>query len=120
LPSAPSARSSSPDRNIRWPSHQFPLVRRRPQTYTPKHLADKIVQSQTAFEGEREQVTVLFADVVAFTTLAKRLRPEAIHSPMDGCFAVLAREMHHYKSTINQYPGEGILTSSAGRAAARR
>jgi class 3 adenylate cyclase len=78
------------------------------------------LQSQTAFEGEREQVTVLFADVVAFTTLAERLRPEAIHSPMDGCFAVLAREMRHYKSTINQYTGEGILTSSAGRAAARR
>ena len=31
--------------------------------YTPKHLADKILNSRSALEGEHKQVTVLFADV---------------------------------------------------------
>ena len=38
-------------------------TRRSPRDYTPKHLADKILQSKSALEGERKQVTVLFADV---------------------------------------------------------
>jgi class 3 adenylate cyclase len=37
--------------------------------YTPKHLADKILKSRSALEGERRQVTVLFGDVAGFTTL---------------------------------------------------
>ncbi len=38
-------------------------IERDPRVYTPKHLADKILQSKSALEGERKQVTVLFADV---------------------------------------------------------
>src|SRR5215213_9865423 len=34
-----------------------------PQTYTPEHLAERIISSRGALEGERKQVTVLFADL---------------------------------------------------------
>src|SRR5262245_48491917 len=34
-----------------------------PEAYTPKHLAEKILTSKSALEGERKQVTVLFADL---------------------------------------------------------
>src|SRR5262245_10791473 len=47
--------------------------------YTPKHLADKILKSRSALEGERRQVTVLFGDVAGFTTLAEKLDPEEVH-----------------------------------------
>src|SRR5262249_2779522 len=46
---------------------------RAPLAYTPKHLAEKILTSRSALEGERKQVTVLFADVAGFTTLAEQL-----------------------------------------------
>ena len=36
-----------------------------PDTYTPKHLAEKILTSKSALEGERKQATVLFADLRA-------------------------------------------------------
>ena len=52
---------------------------RNPRSYTPKHLADKILQSKSALEGEREQVTVLFADVKGSMDLAEQLDPEAWH-----------------------------------------
>jgi class 3 adenylate cyclase len=49
-----------------------------PQSYTPKHLAERILTSKTALEGERKQVTVLFCDIVESTRQAERLDPEAI------------------------------------------
>ena len=80
-----------------------------PGTYTPKHLAEKILTSKSALEGERKQVTVLFADVVGFSTLAERLDPEAIHTIMDGCFELLTRAVHRYEGTVNQFTGDGIM-----------
>src|SRR5215467_13256515 len=43
------------------PSQATPILERTPRSYTPKHLADKILTSRSALEGERKQVTVLFA-----------------------------------------------------------
>ena len=50
-----------------------------PRAYTPPHLIEKILTSRSALEGERKQVTVLFADVAGFTTLAEQLDPEVVH-----------------------------------------
>ncbi len=77
--------------------------------YTPRHLADGILASRSAHEGERKQVTVLFADCAGFTALASRLDPEELHGLMDGCFAHLAAAVHRYEGTVNQYTGDGIM-----------
>ncbi|HLK09824.1 MAG TPA: adenylate/guanylate cyclase domain-containing protein [Candidatus Binatia bacterium] len=76
--------------------------------YTPRHLAEKILTGR-ALEGERKQVTVLFADVAGFTALAERLDPEEVHGIMDRCFRLLGDEVHRYEGTINQYTGDGIM-----------
>ena len=60
---------------------------RPPLVYTPKHLAEKILTSRSALEGERKQVTVLFADVAGFTTLAEQLDPEVVHDLINPCSA---------------------------------
>ena len=57
-----------------------------PTGYTPKHLADRILTSRSAIEGERKQVTVVFVDCAGFTELSTRLDPEDLHAVMDGCF----------------------------------
>src|SRR5215510_8703730 len=54
-----------------------------PQNYTPKHLAEKILTARTALEGERKQVTVLFADVSGFTSISERFDPEEVHQLMN-------------------------------------
>jgi class 3 adenylate cyclase/tetratricopeptide (TPR) repeat protein len=79
------------------------------QSYTPRHLADKILAMRSALEGERKQVTVLFADVVGFSTLAGPLDPEDVHTLMDGCFEILTQQVHRYEGTINQFTGDGIM-----------
>src|SRR5262249_50334621 len=71
-----------------------------PQTrlasYTPKHLAEKILKSCSALEGERRQVTVLFADLAGFTTLAEKLDPEEVHRLIEHCFELITAEVHRF------------------------
>ena len=82
---------------------------KEPQSYTPKHLVDKILKTRSAIEGERKLVTVLFADVANYTSMAEKLDPEEVHQIMDGCFKILMDEVHKYEGTINQFTGDGIM-----------
>ena len=78
-------------------------------SYTPKHLAEKILKSRSALEGERRQVTVLFADLAGFTSLAEGLDPEEVHRIIEGCFELMTAEVHRFEGTINQYTGDGVM-----------
>ncbi len=60
-------------------------------------------------EGERKRVTVLFADVANYTSMAEKLDPEQVHQIMDGCFKILIDEIHRFEGTINQFTGDGIM-----------
>src|SRR6266436_1253686 len=82
---------------------------RAPRDYTPRHLAEKILSSRGALEGERKQVTVLFADVKGSMDLAEQLDPEAWHGIMDRFFQLLAEGVHRFEGTVNQYTGDGIM-----------
>jgi class 3 adenylate cyclase/tetratricopeptide (TPR) repeat protein len=80
-----------------------------PRAYTPKHLAEKILTSAGALEGERKQVTVLFVDVSGFTSLSERLDPEDVHGLMKRAFDLMLAEVHRYEGTVNQFLGDGIM-----------
>jgi len=81
----------------------------KPQSYTPKFLAEKILTNRSAIEGERKLVTVLFADVANYTSISEKLDPEEVHQIMDGCFKILMNEIHRYEGTINQFTGDGVM-----------
>jgi predicted ATPase/class 3 adenylate cyclase len=78
-------------------------------SYTPRHLADKILTSRAALEGERKLVSVLFADTAGFTEVSTKLDPEDLHGVMDGCFQRLMDAVHLYEGTINQFTGDGVM-----------
>ena len=80
-----------------------------PHAYTPKHLADTILTSKVALEGERKQVTVLFCDIVESSRLAERLDPEAMHEVMDRALRLMAEAVHRYEGTVNQFLGDGLM-----------
>ncbi len=82
---------------------------RDPRAYTPKHLADKILQSKSALEGERKQVTVLFADVKGSMELAEQVGPEAWRGILERFFQILTDGVHRFEGTVNQYTGDGIM-----------
>jgi len=80
-----------------------------PGAYTPRHLAEKILTSAGALQGERKQVTVLFVDVAGFTSLSERLDPEEVHRLMSRAFDLMLAEVHRYEGTVNQFLGDGIM-----------
>ena len=80
-----------------------------PLSYTPKHLAEKILHSRSALEGERKQVTVVFADVKGSMELAEQLDPEEWHAILDRFFQILTDGVHRFEGTVNQYTGDGIM-----------
>jgi class 3 adenylate cyclase len=80
-----------------------------PLSYTPRHLAEKILTARATLEGERKQVTVLFADVKGSMDLAEQVGAEDWHRLMDRFFQILADGVHRFEGTVNQYTGDGIM-----------
>ena len=80
-----------------------------PRAYTPPHLAERILTSKAALEGERKRVTVVFMDVVGFTALSEPVDPERMHAFMDRCFRIILEQVHHYEGTVNQFTGDGVM-----------
>ena len=82
---------------------------RAPLSYTPSYLAEKILTSRSALEGERKQVTVLFADLKGSTELIEGLDPEEARKLLDPALHVMMYAVHRYEGTVNQVLGDGIM-----------
>ena len=80
-----------------------------PHVYTPPHLAQKILKSHSALEGERKQVTVLFCDMANSTELVQRLGADAMHGLLNQFFELALAEVHRLEGTINQFLGDGFM-----------
>src|SRR5712691_1961499 len=86
-----------------------PAVERDPRAYTPAYLAEKILTSRSALEGERKQVTVLFADLKGSTELIADLDPEEARALLDPALHAMMDAVHRYEGTVNQVLGDGIM-----------
>ena len=80
-----------------------------PAAYTPKHLAEKILTSKSALEGERKQVTVLFADLKGSMELLADRDPEEARKILDPVLNHMMEAVHRYEGTVNQVMGDGIM-----------
>ena len=80
-----------------------------PQTYTPPHLADKILMSRAAMIGERKQVTILFADLKGSMELLADRDPEDARKILDPVLGRMMEAIHRYEGTVNQVMGDGIM-----------
>ncbi len=80
-----------------------------PESYTPRHLADKILTSKAALEGERKQITVLFADLKGSMELLADRDPEEARKLLDPVLERMMDAVHRYEGTVNQVMGDGIM-----------
>src|SRR3989449_2865880 len=80
-----------------------------PESYTPRHLAEKILTSKSALEGERKLVTVLFADLKGSMELLADRDPEQARQLLDPVLERMMEAVHHYEGTVNQVMGDGIM-----------
>jgi class 3 adenylate cyclase/tetratricopeptide (TPR) repeat protein len=100
-----SAQTSLPDRQDFVGQSPFGS----PDTYTPRHLAQKILSSKAALEGERKQVTVLFADLKGSMELLAERDPEEARKLLAPVLEHMMEAVHHYEGTVNQVAGDGIM-----------
>src|SRR5205823_4994208 len=82
---------------------------RTPLTYMPPYLVEKILTSKSALEGERKQVTVLFADLKGSTELIADLDPEEAQTLLDPALHMMMDAVYRYEGTVNQVLGDGIM-----------
>jgi class 3 adenylate cyclase/predicted ATPase len=82
---------------------------RPPETYTPRHLAERILTDRAALEGERKQVTVLFADLKGSMELLADRDPEEARRLLDPVLTLMMEAVHRYEGTVNQVMGDGIM-----------
>jgi class 3 adenylate cyclase/tetratricopeptide (TPR) repeat protein len=80
-----------------------------PDAYTPKHLAERIINSKAALAGERKQVTVLFADLKGSMELLADRGPEEARKLLDPVLERMIEAVHRYEGTVNQVMGDGIM-----------
>src|SRR5262245_34018502 len=80
-----------------------------PDSYVPKHLAEKILGSRPSLGGERKQVTVLFADIRDSMKLIENRDPEEAQKIIDPVLQVMMHAVHRYEGTVNQVLGDGIM-----------
>jgi class 3 adenylate cyclase/tetratricopeptide (TPR) repeat protein len=86
-----------------------PVAAPAPLAYTPPYLAEKILTTRSALEGERKQVTVLFADLKDSTELIRGLDPEAAQRLLDPALQRMMDAVHRFEGTVNQVLGDGIM-----------
>ena len=75
-----------------------------PEAYTPKHLAEKILTSKSALEGERKHVTVLFADLKGSMELLAEREPEEACKLLDSVLALMMEAVHHFEGMYLAHP----------------
>ena len=80
-----------------------------PKSYTPQHLADRILTARADLEGERKQVTVLFADIKDSMELFADRDPEDVQKLCDPVLERMIEAVHHYEGTVNRVMGDGIM-----------
>ena len=79
------------------------------QKYLPGGLTEKILAQRGKIEGERKQVTVLFADMENFTPLVEKLGPEEAYAIMDQVYEILIHKVHDFEGTVNEMTGDGVM-----------
>jgi class 3 adenylate cyclase len=80
-----------------------------PDAFTPKHLAERILATKAALEGERKQVTVLFADLKGSMELLADRDPEEARKILDPVLRHMMDAVHRDEGTVNQVMGDGIM-----------
>lgn len=80
------------------------------QKYIPSYLAEKIRQSKGRIEGERKNVTVVFADISGFTHMSETHDPEEVSAIVTICHTMLGKIIYKYEGVVDKVVGDGLMS----------
>jgi class 3 adenylate cyclase/tetratricopeptide (TPR) repeat protein len=85
-------------------------VRLTPSIPAPQNIVERVLADRSRMEGERKQVTILFAGIKGYSSLSERMDPEDVHHLIRQCIEFMTEEIHHYEGTIAQFLGDGLMS----------
>jgi adenylate cyclase len=79
--------------------------------YAPREVVDRIVEDCARLkpEGDRQEVTILFTDIVGFTPIAERQTPEETIGMLNEYFEKMTRVVFRHGGMIKQFVGDEIM-----------
>ncbi|MFK7984637.1 MAG: adenylate/guanylate cyclase domain-containing protein [Sandaracinaceae bacterium] len=79
--------------------------------YLPQELVEQVIRREQSMElgGTRQTITVLFADVVAFTPLSERLPPEQTVALLNELFTLLTEAVFRHGGTVDKFVGDAVM-----------
>lgn len=77
--------------------------------FAPQEVVERIIAKGVATSAEKKTVTVLFADIVAFTAMSERLEPAVLVDILNGYFARMSRAIAEHRGHVSKFIGDGIL-----------
>jgi class 3 adenylate cyclase len=86
-------------------------IRRTFERYVPPHVVERMLAEPTRVRlgGVQQTLSILFADLRGYTTLAETLSPEELVDVLNGHLTVAAQAVLAYEGTISQYAGDLVM-----------
>ncbi len=86
-------------------------IRETFERYVPAHVVERLLADPTrvSLGGSQQEVTILFADLRGYTSLAESLPPEQLLDVLNGHLNVAAQAVLAYDGTICQYAGDLVM-----------
>jgi adenylate cyclase len=90
-------------------SQQLEVMQTAFHQFVPHRVVDDIVQRGVSIRGERREATVMFADLVGFTSMSERLDAEHVVRILNGYFQSMSEEISRHNGHVAKFMGDGIM-----------
>jgi adenylate cyclase len=77
--------------------------------FAPDEVIERVIAEGVGERGEEEEVTVLFADLVAFTSLTRQVEPDVLVRILNGYFDRMSQAISEHRGHVSTFIGDGIL-----------
>ena len=87
------------------------LLRETISRYVSPEMCEEILRNPEALKlgGQKQQVTVLFADIKGFTAMSEKMTPEAVVEALNEFFTAMVDLVFEHRGTLDKFVGDALM-----------